>query len=282
MEPRRTRRPRRRGEPGRHTRVSDETADTRPQPHPDARLGAHLRRQQATLAADNRHLREVHRRQTAFVAQVAHELGTPLTAIIVSLQLALEGNTRPSARPPREWLDLAKRHAVRLAALTEDLLDLARLGAVRAGLNRRALDLVRLTEDVGRLLRPQFEAKGQRLTLERDPTLPVVSGDAARVTQILTNLLSNAYKYTPPGGRITVRVRGDASWVQVEVQDTGIGLRPEDQAQLFTPFFRARHRTVQAAGGTRLELALMRTLKSSSCICKTNCISNRRLPSRKP
>jgi signal transduction histidine kinase len=282
MEPRRTRRPRRRGEPGRHTRVStaiivslqlalegntrpDETADTRPQPHPDARLGAHLRRQQATLAADNRHLREVHRRQTAFVAQVAHELGTPL-----------------SARPPREWLDLAKRHAVRLAALTEDLLDLARLGAVRAGLNRRALDLVRLTEDVGRLLRPQFEAKGQRLTLERDPTLPVVSGDAARVTQILTNLLSNAYKYTPPGGRITVRVRGDASWVQVEVQDTGIGLRPEDQAQLFTPFFRARHRTVQAAGGTRLELALMRTLKSSSCICKTNCISNRRLPSREP
>jgi signal transduction histidine kinase len=110
------------------------------------------------------------------------------------------------------------------------------------------------------LLRPQLEAKGQRLTLERDQRLPLVSGDAARVTQILTNLLSNAHKYTPPGGRITVRVRGETRWVRVEVEDTGIGLSAEEQARLFTPFFRARHRTVQAAVGTGLGLAITRAL----------------------
>ena len=260
MEQIRTGRPRRRGEPGQHTRVFDETADTWRRLHPRERLEAHLQRQKAALEAENRHLQEVNRRQTEFVAHVAHELGTPLTAIIVSLELVLEGNVRPLAGRQRELLDLARRHARRLADLTEDLLDLARLGAVRAELKRRALDLVRLIEDVGQLLRPQLEAKGQRLTLERDQRLPVVSGDAARVTQILTNLLSNAHKYTPPGGRITVRVRGEASWVQVEVEDTGIGLSPEDQAHLFTPFFRAQHPTVQAAGGTGLGLAITRAL----------------------
>lgn len=260
MEQRRTGRLRRRGERGQHTPVFDETADTRRRLHPRECLEAHLQRQKAALEAENRHLREVNRRQTEFVAQVAHELGTPLTGIIVSLKLVLEGNVSPLAGRPRELLDLARCHAGRLADLTEDLLDLARFGAVRAELKRSALDLVRLIEDVGQLLRPQLEAKGQRLTLERDQRLPVVSGDAARVTQILTNLLSNAHKYTPPGGRITVRVRGEASWVQVEVEDTGIGLSPEDQAHLFTPFFRAQHHTVQAAGGTGLGLAITRAL----------------------
>jgi len=260
MEQIRTERPHRHGELGRHSRVSDETADTRRRPHPRARLKAHLQRQQAALAAENRHLREVNRRQTEAVAQAAHELGTPLTGIIVSLELALEGNASPLAGRQRELLDLARRHAGRLADLTEGLLDLARLGAVRAELKRGALDLARLIEDVGRLLRPQLEAKGQRLTLERDQRLPAVSGDAARVAQILTNLLSNAHKYTPPGGRITVRVRGEAGRVRVEVGDTGIGISPADQARLFTPFFRARHPTVQAVGGTGLGLAITRAL----------------------
>ena len=234
MEQIRTGRLRRRGERGQHTPVFDETADTRRRLHPRKCLEAHLQRQKAALEAENRHLQEVNRRQTEFVAPVSHELGTPLTGIILSLQLVLEGNDHPSTGRPREWLDLARRHAMRLADLTEDLLGLARLGAVRAELKRRTLDLVRLTEDVGQLLRPQLEAKGQRLTLTRDQRLPAVSGDAACVTQILTNLLSNAHKYTPPGGRITVRVRGGASCVKVEVEDTGIGLSPEDQATLDT------------------------------------------------
>jgi signal transduction histidine kinase len=253
-------RPRKRGEPGQHTHLFDETAETRRRLHPHERLEAHLRREKAALEAENRHLREVNRRQAEFVAYIAHELGTPLTGIIVSLELVLEGDLSPVAGRPRELLDLARRHAGRLADLTEDLLDLARLGAVRAELKCSALDLVGLIEDVGQLLRPQLEAKGQRLTLERDQTLPVVSGDAARVTQILTNLLSNAHKYTPPGGRITARVRGDASGVRVEVEDAGIGISPEDQARLFTPFFRAQHPAVRAAGGTGLGLAITRAL----------------------
>jgi signal transduction histidine kinase len=282
MEQTRTGRPRRHGELDQRARAFDDTADSWPRLRARARMKAHLRRQHAALKAQNRALQEVNRRKTTVLAHAAHELRTPLTAIIGSLELVLEGTVGPLAEGQRKVLDIARRHAERLGDLIEDLLDLARLDADRAVLKYSALDLVCLIEEVSQLLRPQLEARGQCLTLEVDPTLPEVLGDPARVTQILTNLLSNAHKYTPPGGCITVRVRGEERWVQVEVQDTGIGLSPEDQAQLFTPFFRAQHHTAQAAGGTGLGLAITRALNSSSCICKTNCISNRRLPSREP
>jgi signal transduction histidine kinase len=260
MEQTRTRRPHGPGELGQRVRAFAATADTWPRRRTREPREAHLRRKYAELAAQHRHRQEVHRRQTAVVAHASHELRTPLTAIIGYLALVLERNVGPVAGRQREWLDLARRHAERLVDLTAELLDLACLDTGRAALERHALDLVRLIEEVGQLLRPQLEAKGQQLALDIDPTLPVVAGDAARVTQILTNLLSNAHKYTPPGGRITVRVREDENRVQVEVQDTGIGLGPEGQAQLFTPFFRAQHPPAQAAGGTGLGLAITRAL----------------------
>jgi signal transduction histidine kinase len=210
-------------------------ADAWPRQRTRAPMEVHLRRQLTALEAENRHLQAVNHRQTTVVAHVAHELRTPLTAIIGSLALVLEGPVGPVAGRQREWLDLARRHGARLGDLIEDLLDLARLHAGRAELKRRALDLVCLIEEVVQVLRPQLGAKGQHLALEIDQPLPVVSGDAARIIQILTNLLTNAHTYTPPGGTITVRIRGEASHVRVEVQDTGIGLCPGDLAQLFTP-----------------------------------------------
>jgi signal transduction histidine kinase len=243
---------------GQRARAVGKTADARPRRRP--RAEAHLRRQSVELEAENRHLRAVNHRKTAVVAHISHELRTPLTAIIGSLELVLEGNVGPLAEGQRKVLDIARRHAERLVDLTDDLLGLARLEVGRAELKCSPLDLIRLIEEVVQLLRPQLEAKGQRLALHVDPTLPEISGDPARVTQILTNLLSNAHKYTAPEGCITVRIRVDASRVQVEVEDTGIGLSPEDQAQLFTPFFRAPHPTVQATNGTGLGLAITRAL----------------------
>jgi signal transduction histidine kinase len=260
MEQTRTEFPHGRERLGPRARACDKTGYVRPRRRVRPRLEAHLRRQQAALAAEHRHLQEVHRHQTTVVAHAAHELRTPLTAIIGYLALMLEGEAGPVAGRQRTWLDLARRHAERLVDLIENLLDLACFEAGRVALNYSALDLVHLIKDVIQLLRPQLEAKGQRLTLEVDPTLPGVLGDPACVTQILTNLLSNAHKYTPARGHITVRVRGEERRVQVEVQDTGIGLCPEDQARLFTPFFRARHPSGEDPGGTGLGLAITRAL----------------------
>jgi signal transduction histidine kinase len=145
-------------------------------------------------------------------------------------------------------------------ALIDDLLDIARIEAGRIELKRTPLDLVPLIQEVARALRPQLKGKDQWFSLELAEALPAVVGDADRVRQILTNLLSNALKYTPSGGRITITAHGDAGRVRVAVQDTGIGLAPEDQAQLFTPFFRAQNDATQGVGGTGLGLAITRAL----------------------
>ena len=117
-----------------------------------------------------------------------------------------------------------------------------------------------LIPEVAGSLRPLIEAKRQRLRLDLGDALPAVWADQNRVTQILTNLISNAHKYTLVEGSITVAARRDDGFVRVDVSDTGIGLSPEDQAQLFTKFFRAHDRSPQAGGGTGLGLVITRLL----------------------
>jgi signal transduction histidine kinase len=153
-----------------------------------------------------------------------------------------------------------KKNSDRLLGLVNDLLDLSRMEAGKLDLHRASLNLARLIPQVAGSLRPLIDAKRQRLKLDLGETLPAVWADQDRVTQILTNLISNAHKYTLAEGSITVAARRDDGFVRVDVSDTGIGLSPEDQAQLFTKFFRAHERSPQAGGGTGLGLVICRLL----------------------
>jgi signal transduction histidine kinase len=226
----------------------------------NARLYERERVLRHLLEGLNRQIQEVNQRKSEFVTLVSHELQTPLTSMMGYIELLLEGQGGPLAKRQREWVGIVGDNADRLMALIDDLLDIARIEAGRIELKRTPLDLVPLIQEVARALRPQLEGKDQWFSLELAEALPAVVGDADRVRQILTNLLSNALKYTPSGGRITITARGDAGRVRVAVQDTGIGLAPEDQAQLFTPFFRAQNDATQGVGGTGLGLAITRAL----------------------
>jgi signal transduction histidine kinase len=219
-----------------------------------------LRHQKEELEEQNRRVQEVNRLKTEFVTIVSHELRTPLTSIAGYVELLLAGEAGRLVQAQREYLGTVKNNADRLIELIEDLLDISRIEAGKVELHRTTLDLSQLIQEVAGLLRPQIEAKGQLLTLNLADALPVLVGDAKRVMQILTNLLSNAHKYTPPGGRITVTVRGEDGRVRVEVQDTGIGLSSDDQAQLFAKFFRAKNPATRQVGGTGLGLAITRSL----------------------
>jgi signal transduction histidine kinase len=189
---------------------------------------------------------------------VSHELRTPLTSIQGYADLLIED--KRIAGEQRESLTLVKKNSDRLLGLINDLLDLSCIEAGRLDLHRKSLDLARLIPEVAGSLRPLIETKRQQLTLDLGETLPAVWADADRVTQILTNLISNAHKYTLAQGSITVAARRDDGFVRVDVSDTGIGLSPEDQAQLFTKYFRAHDRSPQAAGGTGLGLVITRLL----------------------
>ena len=113
---------------------------------------------------------------------------------------------------------------------------------------------------VAETMRPQLDAKRQRLALVPADHLPPVWADADRVTQVLVNLLSNAAKYTPEGGEVAVHAHPEGPFVRVDVRDTGGGLTPEEQARLFTKFFRADTRDAHQALGTGLGLAITREL----------------------
>jgi signal transduction histidine kinase len=226
----------------------------------NARLYAQERRLREQLEALNRRLEDVNQMKSEFVTVVSHELRTPLTAITGYMELLLEGQMGPLAAAQRQCLGMVTHNADRLVELIDDLLDIARIEAGKLELKRTTLDLAHLIHEVATALCPQIEAKGQRLTLDLAAALPTASGDAERVRQILMNLLSNAHKYTPSGGSITVTAGREAGRVRIDVHDTGIGLSPEDQARLFTKFFRAQHPMTREVGGTGLGLAITRSL----------------------
>jgi len=235
----------------------DQMAESLERAHERRLLEEELRRKNYQLEQQNRAIQEANRLKTEFVSMVSHELRTPLTSIQGYADLLLEDEQ--IAGEERESLTIVKKNADRLVGLINDLLDLSRMEAGKIDLQRTNLDLACVIREVAGSLRPLIEAKQQRLRLDLGEALPDVWADADRVAQILTNLISNAHKYTLEDGSITVTARRDDGFVRVDVSDTGIGLSPEDQAQLFTKFFRAHDRSPQM-GGTGLGLVITRLL----------------------
>jgi hypothetical protein len=125
-------------------------------------------------------------------------------------------------------------------------------------LNIEPLDIGALIEEVAVSFQEQYREKGLALDWQRPPELPEIRGDADRITQVLSNLIANAWQYTPEGGQVTVSVQVLDDFVQVDVADTGIGILPDDLSRIFDRFFRADHPLVQEAAGTGLGLSIVR------------------------
>jgi signal transduction histidine kinase len=247
------------GELGQLAHAFDRMAESLQAAEARRALEEELRRKNYELEQQNRSVAEANRLKTEFVSMVSHELRTPLTAIQGFVDLLAEGADIPD-RERHECLASVKRNAERLLILINDLLDLSRIEAGRVDLHCAAIDLGPLVEGVARSLRPLIDGKRQVLTLELEDAPSMVWADADRVIQILTNLISNASKYTPEGGSITVTARRAGDFAHIDIRDTGIGLSAEQQGQLFTRFFRAQHRGPDRAGGTGLGLVITKLL----------------------
>jgi signal transduction histidine kinase len=248
------------GELGQLAAAFDDMAVCFEQNQTQQRLEEQLRRQNEALEEENHRVQELNRLKSEFVSLVSHELRTPLTAMTGSLDLLLEDGGDQSAAKPRQLLSIVKKNADRLVKLIDDLLDLSRLESGKFELRTTTVDIGALITEVASLLQPQIEAKGQQLTLDQSEALPFVTGDAERIRQILLNLLSNAHKYTPPGGQIWVMTRDEGEQVRIDVRDNGVGLSADEQARLFDKFFRAQHPATQEVAGTGLGLAITRSL----------------------
>lgn len=202
-------------------------------------------------------LREQDAFKTLFINTAAHELRTPLTPIKIHMHVLESGKRGALNAEQRKTVDILKRNLERLGLLIEDVLNVSRLQAGHLTLEQSRIDLSRVVREVGQTFQPMAEEAGVQLVVNAIDEVPV-HADPKRVNQVLFNLMDNALKFTPSGGRIEVRLRKQEGWAVVGVRDTGSGLRAEDMARLFQPFTQVHDPMEQTRSGSGLGLYISR------------------------
>jgi signal transduction histidine kinase/uncharacterized membrane protein len=207
--------------------------------------------------------------KTEFISFVSHELKTPMTSIRGYTDLLEKGLVGPVTPPQQQFLGTIRANVERMSTLVSDLADISRIESGRLRLHIVDVQFRSIVEEALRATQGQINSKNQTLTLDVPDDLPAVRGDQVRLGQVLTNLISNAYKYTPDGGHITVHVgpwtpEGDGhangEFVICSVTDTGIGISEQDQENLFTKFWRSENPAARQAPGTGLGLNIVKNL----------------------
>lgn len=212
----------------------------------------------STIARDITERKQLEQMKDDFVGTVSHELRTPLTAIKGFIELVADGDAGPLSDAQREFLQIASRNTDRLGNLINDLLDVNRIESHHLEIRREPTDVVTVLEDVAATFGSLAVAKGLGFRAQID-RIPPIMGDSPRLVQVFSNLVSNAIKYTPTG-EVGIRARVNDGEIEVCVYDTGIGLSKDEQARLFTKFFRGRNPVVTDSGGTGLGLVIVKAI----------------------
>jgi signal transduction histidine kinase len=212
------------------------------------------------MAELNAKLRELDDFRNRFTMIVTHELRAPVAAIQSYIKLILEGFVPPERE--QEILERAERRAWEQLSLISDLLELSKVKE-KALEKAPPLDLGDVLRSVVELMRAPAQEKDLLFSVEMAPDLPKVALPAEQAKQVWTNLISNAIKYTPPGGIVVVSLTQNPNYVVGTVRDTGIGIAPKDREHIFEEFFRAQEAKALEAHGTGLGLSLVKRILES-------------------
>ena len=232
-------------------RVTQRTADL-------AQQDEQLRITVAALQQSEQALKDADRKKDEFLATLAHELRNPLAPIRNSLEVMKRSGHDPDLLIKSQ--STMERQMAQMVRLVDDLLDVSRISRNRLALRRECVSLETIVNNAAETCRPQLDCARHELIIDL-PTQPVfVHADAARLVQVLGNLLSNACKYTEPGGRISIAARREGSDVVVSVRDNGIGIPPELVPRAFDMFSQLDHTLDRAQGGLGIGLTLVKRL----------------------
>jgi len=207
-------------------------------------------------------LKELDQMKDDFVSSVSHELRSPLTSIKGYVDFILRGKAGPLNDKLVEYLTIVKNNTSRLAMFINDILDLAKIEAKRFELGKEALELPPLIEEMVTFFRPQAEENKIQLEAVVPSSVSLVSADLDKIRQVFINLLSNAFKFTPEGGKVTIEAKNSDSgeFVEVSVKDTGVGIAKEDLQRVFDKFEQIKPAggKVKKVKGTGLGLAIVK------------------------
>ena len=236
----------------------------------------------AAIAIENARLysdlKRANEAKSEFVSIVSHELKTPMTSIKGYADLLFKGTAGEISEMQQKFLRVIRSNVNRMNALVSDLLDISRIESGRLRLYTRSIPIKAIVDEVVQTMHERIKAKDLTLTVEVADDLPPVQADGDRLIQVLTNLMSNACRYTLPGGKINVKATlwpngsppGEAQpvppgeqclrYLCLSVSDTGIGISPKDQTQIFEKFFRGDDPVVRESTGTGLGLSIAKRI----------------------
>jgi PAS domain S-box-containing protein len=219
-----------------------------------ARITSESERTVAVVARGE--LERVNRMKDEFLATMSHELRTPLNAIQGWATMLRRDRSDPAKL--ERGLEVIDRNAKAQTRLIADLLDISRIMSGKLELNRTTTELLPMVVAAADVVRPAAEGKDVGLVVDLDPSIGSIVADADRLQQVLWNLLTNAIRFTPPGGKVTVLAERSPSGVVLRVRDTGVGLAPEHLEHIFDRFMQVDSTTTRSHGGLGLGLSIVR------------------------
>ena len=205
-------------------------------------------------------IQDANKAKSEFISLVAHELRVPMTSIKGYTDLMNAGLAGPLSDQQKQFLEVIRRNLSRMSSLISDLSDINHIESGRMKFDLKPFDLREVVGDVADSLRERIENRQQTLHIEIEDDLPEVFADTTRIAQVVSNLMSNANKYTQDGGDITLRAWPNGRYAYVSIQDNGLGISEENQQKLFTQFFRAEDKEVRAQAGWGLGLSIVRRM----------------------
>ena len=221
-----------------------------------ARLNRELQNSAAGERAAIADAEDANRAKDEFLAMLGHELRNPLAPILTALQLMKLRGDLGSAHEQ----EIIERQITHVIGLVDDLLDISRITRGKAVLKKAPVELAQVVAKAVEQASPLLEKHQHQFTATVAPSGLLLDVDEARLTQVVANLLTNAARYTPPGGEIALRVRRDEKGIELIVSDSGIGIEAEMLPHLFELFFQGKRGSDRAGGGLGLGLALVQTL----------------------
>ena len=224
------------------------------------REGLEMFASQASIAIENAELyertKELDRLKSEFVAVVSHEVRTPLTSIKGSLELLGDARFHQLPPPQLELLQICQANTERLISLINDILDFSKLEASKFTLNLEETDLLKVVTEAVENIRSLAAMKKIIVDIHVEGTVGSVEADPMRVSQVITNLLGNAIKFSAEGSRVEIWARGEDDQVAISVRDRGRGISPKDVSRLFQRFGQLDSSNTRKAGGTGLGLVI--------------------------
>ena len=213
-----------------------------------------------TVLHDITMLKKMDQMKSDLVSMVAHEIRGPLNTVLMQIKLIVDGLAGEVTEKQKEILGRTSDRLKSLVHLTSELLDLSKIESGLITQEKEKLNMVPVLEDQVAFFQPRAQAKRIDLTLESLPDLIPILGNRDNMVEVVSNLISNAIKYTPEEGRVTVSARLESNYLCIEVKDTGIGIEEEEKGLILERFYRIKNDQTRFIGGTGLGLAIVKSI----------------------